>query len=130
MNQRIVTWDEQGNPIVRNVAVFTRANVTEIAMAAASMPYVTAEDELAVALGLPPSEFYGRTNLEVMLIRQARSAADGNADDRESLIDRIAGKPKTTSESLHVHESYEDALKRIAESAMTKATPIDVVAEL
>jgi hypothetical protein len=114
VNQRIVTWDAQGNPLVRNQQVFTKAQVSEIAMAAASERYVSADDELAVELGIPPSEYYGLTNLEVMLIKQARWAAtSGETDVIEKVLDRLIGRPKQTSESHSIVETYEEALKRI-----------------
>lgn len=114
VTQRLVTWDAQGNPLVKNVAVFTKAQVSEVAMAAASQLYVDPNDELAIELGIPPSEFYGMTNLEVMLIKQARWAAEsGETDVIEKVLDRLIGRPKQSSESHHVHETYEEALKRI-----------------
>jgi len=110
-----VTWDAEGNPVVKNVQVFTRAQVSDIAMAAASAPYITADDELALALGLPPSEFHGMSNLEVMLIKQARwAAASGETDVIEKVLDRLIGRPKTTAEVKSLSLGYEDMLKEIA----------------
>lgn len=131
VNQRLVTWDADGNPLVKNVRVFTKTQVAEIAMAAASQPYVDLNDELAVALGLPPSRFYGMTNLEVMLVRQAEwAAASGETDVIEKVLDRLVGKPKQSSESLHIHDSYEEALKRIGAKAAATTKPAIQEAEI
>ena len=113
IKRQIVQW-ENGIPIVKGVPMFTRAQISEIALAAASMPYEDPNDALAIELGLPPSEFYGMTNLEVMFIRQARAAAAGDSEAREALIDRIAGKPKTTAEVVKTTLTYEDRIKEIA----------------
>lgn len=130
ITQRIVTWDASGNPVVKAVSVFTKAQVSEIAMAAASAPYVdsAADDELAISLGLPPSEFYGMTNLEVMLIKQARWAAkSGETEVIDKVLDRLVGKPKQTSENHTITETYEQALQRIARKM--SAAPIPTTAE-
>lgn len=124
VTSRIVSFDPAtGQPVVRDVQVFTRAQVSEIAMAAASLPYSEPDDELALELGLPTSEFYGRPNLEVMLIKQARNAArSGDPDVIEKVLDRLIGKPKTTSENLNISRSYEDVLNDIA---AREAQPVD-----
>lgn len=128
INQRLVTWDAAGNPVVKNVAVFTRANVSELAMAAASQPYVTADDELAVSLGLPPSEFYGMTNLEVMLLKQARWAAtSGETAVIEKVLDRLIGRPKTTAETHTITETYEQALTRISKKTQLARGTVTVL---
>jgi hypothetical protein len=124
--QRIVTWDGDGTPVVREQQVFTKAQVSQIAMAAASLPYVDPNDELALALGLRPSEFYGMTNLEVMLVKQARYAAEsGETDVIDKVLDRLVGKPKQSVEKHEIVETYDQALARIGRAAAAKARPID-----
>lgn len=126
VNQQIVTWDSDGNPMVQTQRVFTKAQVSEIAMAAASQLYVDPNDELAVALGLPPSRFYGKTNLEVMLIKQAEyAAASGERDYVNDVLDRLIGKPVAKSESHSITETYDQALQRIAKAAAAKAKIVD-----
>lgn len=127
--RRIVSWDmTTGEPVVRTVQVFTKAQVSEIAMAAASLPYAEPGDELAVELGLPPSEFYGRPILEVMLIRQARNAArTGDSQEVERVLDRLVGKPKQTSESHRITETYEEFLKRVSQSEVAGARPVEPI---
>lgn len=117
-NRAIVTWDAAGNPLVRTVQVFSKAQVSEIAMAAASMPYVgpeTVDDAARAALGLSVSEFYGMTNLEVMLIKQARKAATtGESAEVDAVLDRLIGKPLAKTESKTLALTYEDFLKQKA----------------
>lgn len=128
--QRLVTWDAQGNPVVRNTAVFTKVQIADLQMAAASAPYLDPNDELAVAIGLPPSEFYGMSNLEVILIKQARYAASsGERDYINDVLDRLQGKPKTTAEVHSTTESYEQFLVRVGRAAAAKAKPVNGVHE-
>jgi hypothetical protein len=120
---------EGGVPVVKEVPLVTAALVKDIQKAALAELYSEPGDELAIEMGLPPSEFYGRPLVEVMLVRQARHAArTGDKDEVEAIRDRLEGKPKTTSENHNITESYEDALARIgkAEDArrVASATPI------
>ena len=129
VTQRLVVWDKDGNPVVKTQQVFTKTQINELQMAAAAMPYVDPNDELAVAIGLPPSEFYGMTNLEVMLVKQARyAAASGERDYVNDVLDRLQGKPKQSSESHVVTDTYESALARIGQTAAAKAKPVINVA--
>lgn len=107
----------------------TPAVIREVGAAALAELYCTPEDLLAIELGLPPSEFYGRPLIEVMLIRQARlAAATGESSLVEAILDRQVGKPKTTSENHNINESYEDACRRIGveeeRRRAAEATPI------
>ena len=131
--RRIVVF-EGGVPVVKDAPLVTAAVVKEIGAAALAELYAEPGDLLALELGLPPSEFYGRPLIEVMLVRQARNAArTGDMAEVEAILDRQLGKPKTTSENHHITESYEDALKRIGASEdaarVAAARPIDAVAE-
>lgn len=129
VNRRIVVFDAvSGRPVVQNVPMLTKAQVAEIALAAASQLYVDPNDESALELGLPPSEFYGMTNLEVMLIKQARNAAlTGDSDMVEKILDRLIGKPKQTSEIAKT-VTYEGYLTQIAQKVMD-ATPVEPIEE-
>ena len=127
--RRIVVF-EGGVPVVKDSPLVTPAVIKEIGAAALAELYAEPGDALAVELGLPPSEFYGRPLVEVMLIRQARNAArTGDMAEVEAILDRQLGKPKTTAENHNITESYEDALNRIgaAEDArrVQEARPID-----
>jgi len=128
--QRLVAWGPDGNPIVRTTAVFTKQQIGDLQMAAASSLFVDPNDELAIAIGLPPSEFYGMTNLEVMLIKQARYAASsGERDYINDVLDRLQGKAKTTAEVHTTSETYEQFIARIGRAAAAKAKPVNGVHE-
>lgn len=125
VNSRIVEW-QGGVPVVRTLPVLTRAQVSEIAMAAASMPYEEPGDRFALEMGLPVSEFYGRPCVEVMIIKRTRLAAQsGDPDVIETVLDRLIGKPKTTAETLSTTRSYEQYLEEIAHKEAIPARRVD-----
>lgn len=127
--RRLVVF-EGGAPVVKDAPLFSPATIKEVHTAALAELYSEPDDAFALEMGLPPSEFYGRTLLEVMAIKRARYAARSGDDDVfERILDRELGKPKTTSENHNINESYDEALNRIgaAEDARraAAATPID-----
>ena len=108
-------------PVVKGVPMLSRSQIVELGAAAVTELYSEPGDDLAIELGLPPSEFYGRPLLEVMLVRQARNAArTGDRDEVEAILDRRLGKPKTTAENHNISETYEEALHRIAEAERSR----------
>jgi hypothetical protein len=113
--RRMVVFDQTtGQPVVQAVPMFTREQVADIIVAAATDLY----DADAV---LEP-EFVGKTNLEVMVLKRTRRAArSGDMDEVESLLDRIVGKPKTTAEVTKKVITYEDALREIQRRAPAPA---------
>ena len=124
VTRRIVSWDADGNPVVQNVPMLTKSQIIDIVAAAVSQPYSSPDDELAVELGLPPSEFHGATLMEVMLVKAAREAAEtGDPDMVEKLLDRLLGKPKQTSEVLKTVATYEERLREIGAQRAREAKP-------
>ena len=116
LKRRIVVW-ENGAPVVRDCPTMPAETVEDIRAAVLARPYCDENDEMAIAMGLEPSRFYGLTLAEVMLIRQAENAArSGEKDEVEAIMDRHLGKPKTSSENHNISETYEGALKRIAKA--------------
>jgi len=105
--QRVLSWDPAtGAPVTKSVAVFTQKQVGEIISAAAASMY----------LG-PELEYVGWTNLEVMIHKRVRYAAQGgDSKDIDGVLDRIAGKPKTSAEITHRSMSYDERLKKIEEA--------------
>lgn len=116
IQRRIVEFDAAtGLPVLKIAPVFTKKQVVEVLNRAIAMPY---EDPL----GLEP-QFAGMTVLEVMMIKRAqRAALTGDDREVESILDRLLGKPETSSKSVSVSASYEDYLKEVDR----KAAPIDV----
>lgn len=103
--QRIAAWDGQGNPVVATVPLITKAQVAELYAAAAAETF-NCPDPLD-----PDHEFHGLSMAEVMVRKEVRAAArSGNA---ETVMDRLVGRPKQTSESTRLTLGYEDALKEI-----------------
>lgn len=116
IQRRLVVFDASGHPVVTTTPFIPKAKIQQLAMQALSLPYTSAEDELAIELGLKPSDFYGRPCIEVMLVKAAMSAArTGDVDVIEKVLDRAIGKPKTSSENVNLNGSYEDFLKAAAE---------------
>lgn len=128
--RQIVTWKD-GAPVVEAVPQLTPKTINDIGAAAVAQLYEHPDDALALELGLPPSEFYGMTLMEVMLIKQAREAArTGATDEVEAILDRRLGKPKQSVEKHVVTETYEEALARISKAAATTARPVVMDAEV
>ncbi|MDE2019175.1 MAG: hypothetical protein KGJ13_02380 [Patescibacteria group bacterium] len=127
VQRRIVVWDkETGMPVVGTVPSLSPSQITEVAAAAAVTVYKEDGDDLAAELGLPTSEFYGMTCLEVMLIRQAREGArTGDSGIVNDILDRLVGKPKQTTESVVTKLTYEDRLKEIARRRALEAKTIN-----
>lgn len=125
VQRQVPGWDKKGNPILLTVPVLTKTQVVDMVVAAVARPYFDPDDELAVEMGLPPSRFYGHTNMEVMLMKLAEAAAQtGDRGDVDALLDRILGKPKQTSETVKTTMTYEERLREIARQDVAGATPI------
>jgi hypothetical protein len=118
VNRAIIAW-EDGVPVMRSVPMLTRQQITDIALAAAATIYEPDPTS-------PGDQQYANlTCLEVMLIKQAQAAARSGSGV-ESILDRLAGRPKTTAEVHSISETYEDVVKRIAQS---EAIPTTVAEE-
>lgn len=103
-----------GELVVEHVPVFTKKQVQQVIAITAATPYTSPDDELAIEMGLPPSPFYGKTLLEVMVMKQMqRAAQSGEGEEVDRVLDRIIGKPTQHSESVVTRTSYEDRLKAI-----------------
>ena len=122
VQQRLVVFDADGMPMVTTTPYIPKAKIQQLALQALSLPYTSANDELAIELGLKPSDYYGRPLVEVMLVKAALGAAQsGDIDQIEKILDRAIGKPKTSSENVNINGSYEDFLKSAGD--LMKARP-------
>lgn len=110
---RMVVWDK-GVPVLSSAPVLEKAQIEELAPRALSLPYRD-------LIGLEP-EFEGMSNAEVMYIKMAREAAEGDRSSRRDILDRAIGKPKTSAEVKNFNLTYEDLIKDIA--AKENETPI------
>jgi len=107
VNRRLMVWGADGLPVPSSSPLITKPQLEALAGAAMSLPYVD-------PLGLDGGEFDGLTNAEVMMIRMARKAAEGDLAVASELLDRVLGRPKQSVESKSIRMSYEDVLKEMA----------------
>lgn len=159
VNRRIIVWGPDGMPVPSAQPMLTKPGIEALTTVALSLPYKIRDKvpfELTVPLPVDASqaakaqretdlaraeyeweqdqEFVGLTNAEVMIIRLARAAAEGNLSSIESLLDRSLGRPKQSVETKSMSMTYADVLKekaaRLREnealaSATSKEAPVD-----
>ncbi len=101
-----------GVAVVKHKQLLPTEVIREVATAAVSRLYERTEEE--IFLNIDP-HFEGMTNAEVMNIRLARKAAQGDLPSYNALSDRILGKPKQAVESIKVNMSYSDYLDKVSE---------------
>ncbi len=109
--ESFIDWSS-GVPVVKHKEMLPKEVIRDVATAAVSRPYERTEEE--VFLNIDP-HFEGMTNAEVMNIRLARKAAQGDLPSYNALSDRILGKPKQAVESIKVEMNYADYLDRVSE---------------
>jgi len=105
-----IVWEE-GVPRVKLQTMVTKEVLTDLPVAALSLPYKRSDKDIFLEREL---EFEGKTNAEVMNIRLARKAAAGNTDAVKTIQDRILGKPRQQVESHSITETYSQWLDRTA----------------
>ncbi len=106
--ESFISW-EGDKPVVKYKKMLSKNNIADLPVASLSMPYKRTDEE--IILNIDP-EFGGKTNAEVMNIRLARKAADGNMEAIKTLQDRILGKPMQQITSLKITETYTEYLER------------------
>ncbi len=89
------------------------SSVKKLAVVAASLPYEGTWDP-DLEMNIIEPRFEGLTNAEVMWIRLAESAANGDLTATNMMLDRILGKPKQSVESTSMTMSYQEFLNMIA----------------
>ena len=139
VNRRIIVWGPDGMPTPSAAPMITKPALEALASVALSLPYKVREKvPFELTVPLPPDaspaanqqremdlaraeydwevdqEFAGLTNAEVMIIRLARAAAEGNLASIESMLDRALGRPKQSMETKSLTMSYADVLKEKA----------------
>jgi hypothetical protein len=107
--ESFITWDN-GIPIIGYREMLTKEVVADLPLAALSARYE--RSDLEIELGINES-FEGMTLAEVMHIRLARKAANGDMTAIKLLQDRILGKPKQQIESKKLTMTYADYLEEI-----------------
>ena len=125
---RILTW-ENGIPSVGNTPILQESSLRQLVPAVLSLPYlgriITVTDpELGpVDQREIEPEFMGLSNGEVMLIKLAQRAAEGDSDVAFRLLERILGKAKQQNENLNVDLTYTDFLDALPETQSTLRHP-------
>lgn len=97
-------------PVYRNI---TPKSVKELATTALSMPYVGVYDE-ELGMHVIEPEFEGMSNAEVMWVKVARKAADGELEATKIILDRVLGKPKQSIESTTMSLTYPEFLEMLS----------------
>jgi len=116
---KMIRW-VNGVPEPYYVTPVNAAAVKTLSTVAAALPY---EGEWDEELGMKVIEprFRGMTNAEVMWIRIAEKAANGNLEAAKMILDRILGKPKQSVESTSMSMSYQEFLNMIEEQERRNA---------
>lgn len=137
---RLIEWDPAtGLPVPVSRPVLTVPQIEALASTSLSLLY---EPEEPVATDFTTKQAYetarakweeerskyaGMTCAEVMMVRLAQRAADGNQAATSELLDRVLGRPKQTSEVKSVSMKYEDYLKKVAEEDAKRRAAESVV---
>lgn len=126
-NRRLVVWGADGLPAPATVPLLSKPQIDALAAAALSLPYspvppseALPKEQYEVAFNqylAECAEFEGMTNAEVMYVRLARKAAEGDKEATTVLLDRVLGKPKQSVESKSMKLTYEDYLQELARSS-------------
>lgn len=111
-NKVMITW-VNGVPEPTYGKIVNTQSVKKLAQVAASLPYEGEWDEELEMYVLEP-RFKGMTNIEVMWIRLAEKAANGDTGAMNMIFDRILGKPKQSVETASVSMTYQEFLKELA----------------
>lgn len=112
-NKVMITW-VNGVPEPTYGKIVETQSVKKLARVAASLPYEGEWDEDLEMYILDP-RFRGMTNIEVMWIRLAEKAANGDMSAANMILDRILGKPKQSVESTSLSMTYQEFLKSLAQ---------------
>lgn len=93
-------------PVYKNI---TPTSVKQLAATALSLPYEGEYIPELDMLYLDP-RFEGMSNAEVMWVRMAEKASNGDLKAAEMILDRVLGKPKQSVESATMTMNYTEFL--------------------
>lgn len=114
--KRLILWKD-GVPTVETQPASLKETLSDVMLGAMLQPY---RDDL----GLYP-EYAGLSNMEVASLQAANMAAEGDLQAFTTLLNRILGMPKQSSESKTLTMNYQDFLNAAAlrESEKKNITP-------
>ncbi len=107
----VIGW-KNGLPEITYKEMLSKEIIADLPLVAISMPYKRSDEE--VLLGID-TDLEGLTIAEVMNIRMARKAANGDKEAFKLIQDRVLGRPKQQIESTKISMSYSDYLDSITE---------------
>lgn len=110
-NKVMITW-VNGVPEPTYSKIINPQSVKKLAQVAASLPYEGEWDEELEMYVLEP-RFKGMTNIEVMWVRLAEKAANGDMGAMNMMFDRLLGRPKQSVETASVSMTYQEFLKEL-----------------
>jgi len=108
----MITW-VNGVPEPTYTNIVSAQSVKKLAQVAASLPYEGEWDEELEMYVIEP-RFKGMTNIEVMWVRLAEKAANGDTGAMNMIFDRILGKPKQSVETASVSMTYQEFLTELS----------------
>ena len=111
-NRVMITW-VNGVPEPAYGKIVNTQSVKKLAQVAASLPYEGEWDEELEMFVLEP-RFKGMSNIEVMWVRLAERAANGDTGAMNMIFDRLLGKPKQSVETASVSMTYQEFLKELS----------------
>lgn len=110
----VIEWRD-GKPVAVFRGNLEKPQINDLLVAALSTEYTGDFDEESEVITSIDPQYVGLTNGEVMAIRLAKLAANGNLKAMEMLMDRILGKPKIAMETVNMQMTYQDFLNKMAE---------------
>jgi hypothetical protein len=127
---QIFEWSGDGLPTPRGSKSMVKEQAQQLYHAALGLPYKGEWDPDLQTWTVDP-ELQGLTNGEVIILRQVRNAAAGDAKASENVMDRVLGKPKQAVESVSMNYSFSEYMAMIAEeeAQRTRGEAITVPSE-
>lgn len=105
-----------GKPTPKGAAAMAREQMQALHHAALGLPYQGRWDEEEQEYVIEDPRFCGMTLGEVMVVKRALAAAEGDQDAYRDMADRTMGKPKQAVESVNLDMTYTDFLDMLAQA--------------
>lgn len=110
--QRVLAWKD-GLPFPSEAKLITKPAIEQGIRAAMSTPYRGYWDK-DQGCYVMEADFIGMSNYEVMVVRLAGAAANGDLDAIKEVMNRTIGKPKQAIETVSMSMTYQDFLEQKA----------------
>ncbi len=110
VSSSMIKWVE-GLPVPVEGPVITKEALHQMARATLSTSYVPTKDDIRLGLD---KRYAGLTKGEVMYLRLASAAAQGDQDAAKIMLDRTLGKPVAHTINKNLNMNYKDYIEEIA----------------